>query len=422
MKTCSKCKVEKELDQYAPRENNKLRSECRECLSAYQKTSKEKRKLKPKPTIVSKICKVCNTQKDIVEFNKDITSSDGFMALCKVCRKPKSKAYYEDNKINISVKSKEKYHEIKSTKEFKDLRNKRQRVRLEVDPLFKIVRRLRNTLYYKLIRNNWKKGTKFTEYIGLSDPKELISYLIGKLGDKFTGSIKDYDIDHIIPLSSAKNKEDLYKLCHYTNLRLLDPRINRNVKKAISNFDLYEVRTISYLQSKELVEKYHYTKIQPNSTYYFGLYKDTTLIGACSFSTPFSKGIREISETIETLELNRLVLVNNLKNEASYFINNSIKMIQGDKIIISFADPSQGHKGTIYKACNFIYYGLTQKRKNMKVEGRNTHALSTGKYLAKNKDIEYTYEDRVQKHRFIFIKGNKRVRQRVKSELDIKFK
>ena len=28
-----------------------------------------------------------------------------------------------------------------------------------------------------------------------------------------------WHIDHIIPLSSATNKDELYKLCHFTNLQ-----------------------------------------------------------------------------------------------------------------------------------------------------------------------------------------------------------
>lgn len=31
----------------------------------------------------------------------------------------------------------------------------------------------------------------------------------------------EWHIDHIIPLSSAKTEDDLYRLCHYTNLQPL---------------------------------------------------------------------------------------------------------------------------------------------------------------------------------------------------------
>ena len=42
---------------------------------------------------------------------------------------------------------------------------------------------------------------------------------------------KTWDIDHIIPLSSAKTEDDIIKLNHYTNLRPLCSYNNRFIKK-----------------------------------------------------------------------------------------------------------------------------------------------------------------------------------------------
>lgn len=40
-----------------------------------------------------------------------------------------------------------------------------------------------------------------------------------------------WDIDHIIPGSTAKNEEDLIKLNHYANLQPLCSKINRDIKR-----------------------------------------------------------------------------------------------------------------------------------------------------------------------------------------------
>ena len=42
---------------------------------------------------------------------------------------------------------------------------------------------------------------------------------------------KTWDIDHIIPLSSATNEQELLELCKYTNLQPLCSYENRFVKR-----------------------------------------------------------------------------------------------------------------------------------------------------------------------------------------------
>jgi len=40
-----------------------------------------------------------------------------------------------------------------------------------------------------------------------------------------------WDVDHIIPLSSAKTEEEIIRLNHYSNLQPLCSKINRDIKK-----------------------------------------------------------------------------------------------------------------------------------------------------------------------------------------------
>jgi hypothetical protein len=40
-----------------------------------------------------------------------------------------------------------------------------------------------------------------------------------------------WDIDHIIPLSSVNEENDIIKLNHYTNLQPLCSKVNRDIKK-----------------------------------------------------------------------------------------------------------------------------------------------------------------------------------------------
>lgn len=46
-----------------------------------------------------------------------------------------------------------------------------------------------------------------------------------------------WDIDHIIPLDSAKNEEEIIKLNHYNNLQPLCSKINRDLKKNNVNYE-----------------------------------------------------------------------------------------------------------------------------------------------------------------------------------------
>ena len=121
-----------------------------------------------------------------------------------------------------------------------------------------------------------------------------------------------------------------------------------------------------------LLEK-HYAKRMPQIMFSFGLYKDDILIGVATYgipaSPPLCMGICGKEYADKVLELNRVCLLDNHKNEASFLVARSIKKLPQGKIIVSYADTSENHTGYVYQATNFIYCGLSAKRTDWKVKG-----------------------------------------------------
>ena len=117
----------------------------------------------------------------------------------------------------------------------------------------------------------------------------------------------------------------------------------------------------------------------------------------------------------KVLELNRLVLRNNKKNEASILVSKSLKLLPKPSIVISYADTSQNHVGYIYQATNFIYLGLSAKAKDrVFVNGEKSkhgrHMISTDIEDIKEKTV---LVDRPRKHRYLHISWQIRETKRI---------
>ena len=186
-----------------------------------------------------KVCRKCNIEKELCEFHNDKKGQFGKVSICKNCvklyqnsrkdiRKEYDKNYRENNKKRIDdrvsnyvIKNKEKtrVRKLEWVKKNKDKINKTIRDRKKNDPTFKL-----KTLYRSKINKILKtKNEKTFDLIGCS-PTELKLHLenkfIGEMCWETHGQF-GWHIDHIIPLSSAKNDDELKKLCHYTNLQPL---------------------------------------------------------------------------------------------------------------------------------------------------------------------------------------------------------
>ncbi len=166
-----------------------------------------------------KVCTKCLVEKELCDFNKSSIHKSGVSNVCKICNNERSRLYreiYPERKKESAKKYKDNNRDT-----FKSNRNKSLKIRRQTDLLFNIKERVRRRMRNFLIRNNISKTNKTFDLIGCS-PEFLKEHLEKQFLDGMSWDNRDkWHIDHIIPLSSAKNEEEVYKLCHYTNLQPL---------------------------------------------------------------------------------------------------------------------------------------------------------------------------------------------------------
>jgi hypothetical protein len=103
----------------------------------------------------------------------------------------------------------------------KNLFNNKKKEKYQKDIIFRLSTNLRNRLNNFLKTKGYNKNSKTFEIIGCS-PQQLLEHLENQFVPGMSWSNRnEWHIDHIIPLSSAKDESEIYKLSHYTNLQPL---------------------------------------------------------------------------------------------------------------------------------------------------------------------------------------------------------
>lgn len=172
---------------------------------------------------------------------------------------------------------------------------------------------------------------------------------------------------------------------------------------------------------KDLLYNYHYLKDESKdfkSGYNYGLFKRSEWecplrIGGClavciftGFPVP-ELGVsafglsRDDQEGL--FELSRLCIRPDIQKEeyniTSWFVSKCIRRFRNDttvRAILSYAD-SAHHSGTIYRACNFYYFGLTDPKKDFYYADGTKHSRGSVKGL------DGEWRDRSRKHRFMLV-------------------
>ena len=103
----------------------------------------------------------------------------------------------------------------------REKRNKREKLKRNLDPLVSMRTRYRCRMLVFMKRNGYSKPSKTQEMLGC-DWNHLKAHLESQFVDGMSWDNRHlWHVDHIIPLASATSEEDLIRLNHYTNLQPL---------------------------------------------------------------------------------------------------------------------------------------------------------------------------------------------------------
>ena len=175
----------------------------------------------------------------------------------------------------------------------------------------------------------------------------------------------------------------------------------------------YEVVQIPYSATKDWILNIHYAKRMPSISFADGLYHYDEMVGMVSYGTPASpslcKGICGEEHKHNVIELNRLVLKDNLPNQASFLVSRSLKLLPKPKVVVSYADTAQDHAGIIYQACNFLFTGTTKARTDI--------AGKDGKHSRHHLGDRQNRINRSAKHRYVYFIGSKKDKKTLRNAL-----
>jgi len=197
---CSKCKIEKPISEYAKNATKKLgiNSSCKKCVKEY--------KIRNKKNIREYMDKWhkenYNNQKKYRNENKE---------RLKIAKTQ----YYKNN--TLYFKNYREVNKAKSSLYSKIYRSNKR----NSDYMFKLKDNIRTRIGMAIKAKNFAKNYRTNEYLGISYAKYKV-YLERKFEKGMTWeNYGQWHIDHIIPLASATNEEELKLLFHYTNTQPL---------------------------------------------------------------------------------------------------------------------------------------------------------------------------------------------------------
>lgn len=142
------------------------------------------------------------------------------------------------------------------------------------------------------------------------------------------------------------------------------------------------VAKASHAAAKHAVETWHYSHRLPSGKLFVrGAWEDGKFIGVVIFSRGATSDIGKqfgLDQT-QCVELTRVALTDHV-SPVSQIVALAIRDLKasnpGLRLVVSFADPAQGHHGGIYQAGNWVYVGQGKSTTEFVVRGKQMHLRS----------------------------------------------
>jgi len=177
------------------------------------------------------------------------------------------------------------------------------------------------------------------------------------------------------------------------------------------------VQPIPFVAAKKILVRHHYLHSLPGGTKLaFGAFVEGKLLGAITFGVGPYNAFALVEGTCpdDCLTLTRLWLSEELPpNSESRVISVCLRYLRKYttiKFVLTYADPTRGHVGTIYQATGWLYTGLSEATPKFDIgDGVARHSRSLAhafgshslKYLSE-RGLKVKILPQIPKHRYIY--------------------
>ena len=173
-----------------------------------------------------------------------------------------------------------------------------------------------------------------------------------------------------------------------------------------SDFSEYSIGPASRTESEPLVRAHYLNRWPGVVVLTLGMWHGPLLVGVIVFALPPRETMKRYRVPL-AWELARLYIMDSEPfNSETWFMARAIKFVKANhpevKALVSYADPSAGHQGTIYRAANWKQDGRTdQERKTPRFDyGVGSKIYSRRSHVPVGAEIVRV--PRVSKFRFVY--------------------